>query len=341
MRRLDDLVGFFVNTLVLRTDVSGDPSFAVLLGRVRETALGALDHQDVPFERLVELLAPERSLARHPLFQVMVTVQNNAPVTLDLPGLRASVLGSGITAAKFDLDITVAEAWEQGRAAGLRGAVTVAADLFDPQAAAGLAGRLVRVLAAVAGDPQARLSAVQVLEAAEREQVVTGWNDTARDVPAVTLPELFGVQAGRSPDAVAVVCGEAVLTYRELDAAGCPAGPGAGSAGGRAGVGGGGGDGPVGGAGGGAAGGAQGGGGVPAGRSGVPGAADRVHARRRAAGAGGWPPRAAAAVLPPLAVRGAGRRWTRAWPLGLDGAGADLGGGGRSGHAVGCCTRRM
>ena len=218
---LDELVGFFVNTLVLRTDLSGDPSFAVLLGRVRECWLGALDHQDVPFERLVEVLAPARSLARHPLTRVRLTGQNNAPAALVLAGLRADGLPGGGTAptAGFDLDITVAEVFgADGAPAGLRGSLIMAADLFDPATVASVAQRLVRVLEAVAGDPQARVHAVEVLDVAERERVVGEWNDTAVVVAGVTVAGLFGVQVARCPDAVAVVDGGVVVTYGELDA---------------------------------------------------------------------------------------------------------------------------
>ena len=281
---LDELVGFFVNTLVLRTDVSGDPSFEVLLGRVREAGLGALDHQDVPFERLVEVLAPARSLARHPLFQVGLTVQNNAAGQLEPAGsLRASGVPGGAAAARFPgLDVSVAEAFdEQGGLGGLRGSVIVAADLFDPVSAGLFARRLVGVLAAVAADPVVRVGRVQVLDAAERRQVVGEWNDTGVVVAAVGVPGLFGAVAVRSRDAVAVVCGDAVVSYGELDAAagrlagvlaGVGAGPGRVVAGG---------DGAVGGAGDGVAGGVAGGGGVCAGGSGLAGGAG-------GAGAGGF-----------------------------------------------------
>ena len=214
---LDDLAGFFVNTLVLRTGLAGDPSFEQLLDRVRQYWLGALDHPDVPFERLVELLAPPRSPARHPLFQVLLAVQNNAPAVLDLPGLEAAAVDAGTGAAWFDVQITVAEPRGRGGHAGLRGSVTVAADLFDQATAQALSQRLARVLAAVAADPGIRPYQVQILDRAEREQLISGRNDTAAVVPDAALPQLFGAQAGRTPDAVAVCGGGRWVSYGELD----------------------------------------------------------------------------------------------------------------------------
>ncbi len=213
---LDDLVGFFVNTLVLRTGLAGDPPFTVVLERVREAGLGALDHQDVPFERLVEILAPDRSLARHPLFQVMIEVDNNAAAELRLPGIQAEVLPADTSRARFDLEFVLAETiGAAGRPAGLSGLVTVAADLFDPASAAELAGRLARVLTAVAAGPALRVHQIPVLDAAERQQVVSGWNDTAAKVPGMQAGAgmLIAAQAARAPDAVAVACGRTCVSY--------------------------------------------------------------------------------------------------------------------------------
>ncbi|MEV0570811.1 amino acid adenylation domain-containing protein, partial [Dactylosporangium sp. NPDC050588] len=223
---LDDLVGFFVNTLVMRTDLSGDPTFAELLARVRETSLAGFEHQDVPFERLVEELAPARSLARNPLFQVMLTVQNTADAVLDLPGVEAGgqAGGAGATAieattsAKFDLDLVMMEAYAaDGAAAGLHGALTGSSDLFDATTIAGIARRWVRVLESVLADPSAPISGVDVLDPAERDQILVEWNDTAVDVPAAIVPELFALQALRTPDAPAVVFEGESLSYAELD----------------------------------------------------------------------------------------------------------------------------
>ncbi|QFG21422.1 non-ribosomal peptide synthetase [Actinomadura sp. WMMB 499] len=219
---VEDLVGFFLNTLVLRTDVSGDPTFAELLARVRETDLAAFAHQDVPFERLVEDLNPARSLARHPLFQVILAVQNAAEPgdEWDLPGLRAVPLPPEDAAvARFDLSVTLTEhRREDGTPTGLGGEIQYAADLFDGSTVRALSGRLVRVLEQVSADPDVRVGDVEVLSPEERRLVVEGWNDTSRPVAGVSLVELLEERVAGAPDAVAVVAGGVSWTYGELNA---------------------------------------------------------------------------------------------------------------------------
>jgi non-ribosomal peptide synthetase component F len=216
---LEDLVGFFVNTLVLRADVGGDPSFAVLLGRVREADLGAYAHQDLPFEQLVQELAPDRSLGRHPLFQVMLALQNNPRPAWSLPGLTARAAPAGGPAtARFDLELSLGERRGPGGApAGIGGHLAYAADLFDAAGAAQLAARLARVLEQVTADPQLTAGRVQVLEPAERRQLTAEWNDTAAGVPEATLGGLFAAQAARGPDAVALACGDEQVSYGQLE----------------------------------------------------------------------------------------------------------------------------
>ncbi|MFE1313089.1 amino acid adenylation domain-containing protein, partial [Streptomyces sp. NPDC058755] len=216
---LDDLIGFFVNTLVIRTDLAGDPSFRELLARGQETALSAFEHQDVPFEKLVEELAPTRSMARHPLFQVMLNLQNNAAAVLELAGLRVEVATAKVHGAKFDLEVDCWETFDEaGRPAGLRGSLTVAADLFEAASVGPLAERLVRVLEQLVADPSAPVSAVEVLDAAERERVLGQWGGTTAQEPSAFLPELFEAQVARTPDATAVVFEAEALSYAELDA---------------------------------------------------------------------------------------------------------------------------
>ncbi|WP_229864726.1 condensation domain-containing protein, partial [Streptomyces djakartensis] len=187
---LDEAVGCFVNTLVLRTSTSGNPAFTDLVARARQTSLSAYAHQDVPFEHLVEVLEPARSLARHPLFQVMLVLDDNTEPRLDLPGLQANPLPVGTAAAKFDLSFTVAEQdGKDGEAVGISGALDYASDLFDHGTAQDLAGRFVRLLDAVAADPGRRVGELEILDGAERERVLVGWNDTARVVASATLPE--------------------------------------------------------------------------------------------------------------------------------------------------------
>ncbi|MET3982552.1 amino acid adenylation domain-containing protein [Streptomyces sp. PvR034] len=214
---LDDLVGFFVNTLVLRTDVSGDPTFAELLRRVRTADLAAYSHQDVPFERLVEVINPARSLAHHPLFQVMLTFANTAGGDFDMAGLEVEREQVGGDSAKLDLSFFLSEEHtEDGRPDGLHGAIQYATDLFDAETVRAMADRLVRLLTAAAADPDLPVGDLPVLSARERHDVLVGWNDPGHDVPRTTVPELFAAQAARTPGALAVVCGEDRVSYAEL-----------------------------------------------------------------------------------------------------------------------------
>ncbi|HEV8155001.1 MAG TPA: condensation domain-containing protein, partial [Gaiellales bacterium] len=216
---LDDLVGFFVNTLVLRTDTSGNPSFRELIGRVRAGNLAAYSHQDLPFERLVEVLNPARSLARHPLFQVMLALQNNAETGLDLAGLTVTREPVDTASAKFDLSLDLAEQrGPDGTPQGIAGILEYATDLFDRASVEALADRLLRLLAAAAADSDRAIGRLDILDADERHTILRTWNDTTRPIPCATVPELFAAQVARTPEAVAAVCEDDSLTYAQLDA---------------------------------------------------------------------------------------------------------------------------
>ncbi|MFE7620583.1 amino acid adenylation domain-containing protein, partial [Streptomyces sp. NPDC057496] len=215
---LDELVGYFVNTVVLRTDTSGDPTFAELLGRVRETDLAAYANQDLPFERLVERLRPERSTSHNPLFQVMLVLQDD-DVRLELPGATARPLPVEREFTKVDLVLEVRERHDaDGAPAGLTGHLEYSTDLFDRDTAERTAGRLVRVLEAAVADPDRPIGAIDVLEAAERNRLLVEWNDTGRDVPVRTLSQIFEDAVAATPDAPALLGGRTPLSYAELDA---------------------------------------------------------------------------------------------------------------------------
>jgi amino acid adenylation domain-containing protein len=208
------LIGFFINTLVLRTDLSGDPSFREVLRRAREVTLGAYEHQEVPFERLVAELSPERSLSHSPVFQVMFTLQNAGGGGGALPGLEVSGVGAAMEIAKFALSLTLA-ATDQG----LRGALKYSTDLFEPGTIERMVRHLERVLEQVAADADVRLSRMDLLGDAERALVLEAWNHTTAEYPADRcIHELFRAHAERTPEAVALVCEDRSLTYRELNA---------------------------------------------------------------------------------------------------------------------------
>ena len=210
---LEGLVGLFVNTLVLRADASGDPSFGELLGRLRETCLAAYDHQDLPFEKLVEVLRPERDPSRTPLFQVMFALENERSDRLELPGLTAQAVAVEAGIAKFDLTLSAVETPDGGIAVRAE----FARDLFDSSSVDRLLSHLEVLLTGVVAGPGRRLSQLPLLSEAEREQILVEWNDTRPAVEERCLHELIAGQAARTPDAVAVVFEGAQLSYGELD----------------------------------------------------------------------------------------------------------------------------
>ncbi len=216
---IDDLVGFFVNTLVLRTDLSGDPTFTELLERVRETDLNAYAHQEVPFEALVEALNPTRSLAHHPLFQVMLAFNNNPRGELAFAGAKATPQTARTAAARMDLTVHLGERYGgDGSPDGIVGSVAYRTDLFEPATVTALVERLLRVLRTVVADPAQCVTSLDVLSDGERRRLLEEWNDTATPVPSATVPELFRARAQAAPDATALISEGVSVSYGELNA---------------------------------------------------------------------------------------------------------------------------
>ncbi|MDQ0603851.1 amino acid adenylation domain-containing protein/non-ribosomal peptide synthase protein (TIGR01720 family) [Streptomyces canus] len=214
---LDDLVGLFVNTLVLRTDVSGDPTYRTLLARVREADVDAYAHQDLPFERLVDALAPTRSMGRHPLFQVMLAHQQAPDEEREFAGLTLHELRVDHYTAKTDLAFHVFERPDGG---GLTGSLVFSRDLYDAATAQDMAERYVRLLTELAAEPDRPVAAADLLTPRERTRLLEEWNDTAHPMPSTTLTALVEEQAARTPKLTAVeygIPGGTALTYGELN----------------------------------------------------------------------------------------------------------------------------
>ena len=210
---LEGLIGLFVNTLVVRTDLSEDPSFRVLLARVWKAVLGSWAHQDLPFEKLVEVLAPKRSTSHTPLFQVVFQLRNVPRQSLDLLGLKADDFGFDIGIAKFDLAVEMVETSQ-----GLSALFEYNDDLFDDSTIARMLGHFETLLESIVLDPEQHLSALPILSDTERHQLLVAWNHTRADYSVdACIHSLFEAQAERTPEASAVVFGNQRLTYEELN----------------------------------------------------------------------------------------------------------------------------
>ncbi|WP_255342603.1 non-ribosomal peptide synthase/polyketide synthase [Nocardia sp. CNY236] len=216
---LDDVIGMFVNTLVLRTRVDAGDGFAELLERVRATDVAAFAHADVPFERLVEVLNPERSTARHPLFQVGFSFHNQTEADFSLEGLTATAADFESEVSQFDLHLVITDRYRaDGTAAGMAASITYATALFDESTVAGFANRLQRLLRAVCADPRRSVGDLALLDPAETERMLVAWNRPERSFTPATLVSAFEAQVARTPEAVALVAGTRTVTYREFGA---------------------------------------------------------------------------------------------------------------------------
>jgi amino acid adenylation domain-containing protein/non-ribosomal peptide synthase protein (TIGR01720 family) len=209
----EGLLGFFVNTLVLRADLSGNPRFRELLSQVREVTLKAYDHQDLPFEKLVETLQPVRDLSRNPLVQVMVALQQPPPPAEELPGLTVRSVAIDCRTAKFELSLFLQDTeWE------MLATVEYNTDIFDHPTITRMLGHFQTLLEGVIANPEQHLADLPLLTAAERQQLLVEWNNTTADYPQDTcLHQLFEAQVERMPDAVAVMCNAQQLTYSLLN----------------------------------------------------------------------------------------------------------------------------
>ena len=210
---LEGLIGFFTNTLALRTDLSGNPSFLDLLKRVRQVALSAYEHQDLPFEKLVEELQPERNLSYSPLFQVMFVLLNTPQTDYKLGDLNVRLEKIEQEAAMFDLTLYMFE-----DANGLNGIFEYSTDLFEASTIERAIGHFQTLLEAIVANPNESIATLPLLTKAERHQLLVKWNDTQRDYPQdKCIHQLFEEQVERSPDSIAVVFQDRQITYRELN----------------------------------------------------------------------------------------------------------------------------
>ncbi|MEG3833750.1 amino acid adenylation domain-containing protein [Microcoleus sp. Z1_C3] len=212
-REIEEVIGLFANTLVFRTNLSSNPTFKELLGRMREVALGAYNHQDLPFEKLVEIIHHERDLSHNPLFQVLFSLRNVRTPQIKLPGLTLSSLEIERKTARFDLALDLEEGLE-----GINATLEYSQDLFDASTARRIAGHFLTLLESIAANPEQRISHLPILTKPEQQQLLFEWNNTQSNFPQdKCIHELFEAQTERTPDAIAVVFENEHLTYRELN----------------------------------------------------------------------------------------------------------------------------